>query len=197
MEHRFICFEGVDASGKSSVAEALVKELPNFAIVETPHKILLPKKEWADRDIPERGRYYYYIAGCYMALAEIYELRKDHDVLLIRYFYCTNAYYYAKSGERMEMPKDVLPPSNIAHFTVPDEDGWDVIKRRLAERGKDRKPWEKDSELLRRMDAEYRRIFAGLDNVVEVCTMHGKTNRQPEDVAQEIIGTLGLERASY
>ena len=196
MEHRFICFEGVDASGKSRVAKALVKELPNFAIVKTPHEILLPKKEWADRDIPELGRYYFYMAGCYMALAEIYELLEDHDVLLIRYFYCTNAYHYAKSGERMEMPKDVLPPSNIAHFTVPDDDGWEVIEKRLAERGKDRKPWENVSTL-RRMDAEYRRIFDGLDNVIRISTIEGKTNRQPEDVAQEIIETLGLERASY
>jgi len=96
--HPFICVEGIDGTGKSTVARK-VAELLNGIYYKTPPEPFASIRGVVDRVGDAYARALYYAASVAYAATEIKCLREIAPVVCDRYIYSTIAYHVVLSPE--------------------------------------------------------------------------------------------------
>ena len=172
MRHLFIVLEGVDGTGKTSVAKGLAKSL-NAEYILTPMtpiddiqvslapstSIFLRQYVNDMRDL--KVRFCYYLWAVTHASHRIREILESRSVVCDRYLSSTLAYHAALDPELTEFDVsklNILRPDYEFLLTVSDEIEW---QRRLGMRPNQNRGdefIEKDRKLLRSVEQEYYRL---------------------------------------
>ncbi len=161
-DFKFIVFEGVDASGKSTLAKGLAEKIKG-TYYYTPPTILHSIRDFADSSSPI-VRYHYYLLGVYIAIDEIRKLLQRQHVIADWYIFATLAYHSVLLNTKLELPKDLLLPDYVIYLTA----NWDVIDSRLESRTH-RSKYE-ELLFLKKVHKQYLRLFKNLDQVIYLDT---------------------------
>lgn len=169
MKHTFIVLEGVDGTGKTSVAKSLAQKM-NAEYVLTPmpplDEILVPSAttemikltHYINHLNDTHVRFCYYLWAVLHASHRIREILQTHDVICDRYIASTLAYHAALDPKlrNFEISKlDILRPDYEFMLTVSDDgERQNRLKKRPDQnRGDDF--IEKDLQFLKTIEQEY------------------------------------------
>ncbi len=157
--HIFICFEGVDGSGKTTLAKLLAEDL-HAQYYYSPPEILLSIRSQIQRyDLAVR--FQYYLLGNFIASEEVKKMVKKTPVVVDRYVYSTLVFHLPMMSKEMS---EILLPDHIVHVTA----SWDTIEHRLSQRANRQKGEE--LPYLQAVAQQYERLFSGLNNVISIDT---------------------------
>lgn len=174
MKHPLVLFEGVDATGKSTIARELAKLL-DAQVYESPPQALRPLKQEI-LELPAMARYHFFALGNWIAAREVERLLDNGPVCMVKSSYATAAFHSALLGEALEAEDTGLEPDLLVYVSA----AWDEIERRLEQRGR-RNQYEA-AALLKATSREYARLLSGEDRLLCIDT----TRRSAEEVAKEI-----------
>ncbi|XP_073682805.1 UMP-CMP kinase 2, mitochondrial-like [Garra rufa] len=184
-----IVIEGLDATGKTTLTEALRESL-NATLLKSPPQCLAPFRQRFDSEPPLIRRAFYAL-GNYITAAHIGKESLRTPVIVDRYWHSTAAYAIATAvGGRVEnlpkpgselyqWPEDLLKPNLVLLLTVNPEERL----RRLRDRGQDKTVEEAELEInqLFRLKVEeaYRRIQNPACIIVDA-------SPSPQEVLQQV-----------
>lgn len=160
--HRFILFEGIDGTGKTTLAKMLAEKIGGV-YYKSPPEILEPLATYAHDASPEI-RYHYFLLGNYISAREIQKLLVTDDVVVDQYIYSTIAFHSILMNRDLMVPDDILMPDHVIHLTAPFEE----IEERLNSRST-RNKYEA-SEFLKKVYQKYVDIFAKNQGVLMINT---------------------------
>jgi dTMP kinase len=132
--HPFICIEGIDGVGKSTVAKRLAEAI-NGVYFKTPSKPYSDAREAIDQQADTISRFYFYLSSVTFASQQIARLCSTTPVVCDRYIYSTYAYHLAKDptlSSRIVALPVVLPTIHIPDLTVLLTSEEQERQRRLA-----------------------------------------------------------------
>ena len=178
---KLFALEGVDASGKTSIAKKLA-ETTGGVHYYSPPKCLRPLREQV-RGLGGEANLHYYMLGNHIATAEVEELLEEANVFAEPWVYSTIAGHSVSLGREIAIPEGVLLPERIVHVTA----SWEEIEKRLAERGEQRKAHE-NVPYLKRVAEKYDALLSDRDDVITIDT----TGRDVGDVVSELLPKLRL-----
>ena len=118
--HPFICVEGIDGVGKSTVARKLAETI-NGVYFKTPSKPYSDVREAIDEQADTASRFYFYLSSVTFASQKITRLCSETPVVCDRYIYSTYAYHFVKDAtlRTKVLALPVLPPTILVpDFTV-------------------------------------------------------------------------------
>ncbi|MBS3150129.1 hypothetical protein J4455_05600 [Candidatus Woesearchaeota archaeon] len=179
---KFILFEGIDGSGKTTLAKKLADRVEGVYYDSPPECI---------RDIKEKGiitsdeiRLQYYLLGNIIASEEIKNILKTNHVVCDRYIYSTMADHSVRLEREIRINPNLLFPDYIIYTKA----NLKIIEERLLMRDGRIKKGEikfldkvaQKIEFLLRYDNE---LLLGNKNVIYVDT----TNRDPEGLVDLIV----------
>ncbi|ROL51860.1 UMP-CMP kinase 2, mitochondrial [Anabarilius grahami] len=163
-----IVIEGLDATGKTTLTEALRESL-NATLLKSPPQCLAPFRQRFDSEPPLIRRAFYAL-GNYITAAHIGKESLKAPVIVDRYWHSTAAYAIATAvGGRVEnlprpgselyqWPEDLLQPNLVLLLTVNPEERL----RRLRDRGQDKTVEEAELEINQffrlKVEEAYKRI---------------------------------------
>jgi dTMP kinase len=125
--YKFIVFEGVDGSGKTTLSKKFAEEIGAYwTYPSTP----LHGVRHLFRNASLRARFMYYMLGNQMASEHADELLKKQHVVYDRYFYSTFAYHPVEKFTKAII-KNFRKPDYIIHTSA----DWKTIQKRNTERG--------------------------------------------------------------
>ncbi|XP_016424355.1 UMP-CMP kinase 2, mitochondrial-like [Sinocyclocheilus rhinocerous] len=184
-----IVIEGLDATGKTTLTEALRESL-NATLLKSPPQCLAPFRQRFDSEPPLIRRAFYAL-GNYITAAHIGKESLRAPVIVDRYWHSTAAYAIATAvGGRVEnlpkpgselyrWPEDLLQPNLVLLLTVCPEERL----RRLRDRGQDKTVEEAELEInqLFRLKVEeaYKRIQNPACIIVDA-------SPSPQEVLQQV-----------
>lgn len=151
MGNDLIVFEGVDGTGKSTLANKIVERL-GAAHSRNPPKSIRWIRSCVDQS-PPKLRYYYYLFGNYTTSSKAKKILKDRSLVYEWYIYSTTAYHSVLLDDQLNLPKQLYRPDYIIYL----EANWDSIQSRLAKRRKNSA--YKRINFLKKVVNEYERIF--------------------------------------
>jgi thymidylate kinase len=181
MKNKFICFEGVDGSGKTTLAKLLAKEIDAKYYYSPPEMLLPIRTEVYEYDVAVR--FQYYLLGNTITSEDVKKTLRDQPVIVDRYVYSTLAFHFPIEDENIP---NLLLPDRIIYVTA----SWREIENRLSQR-EHRKSSEQIS-YLQLVHQQYQRMFSGLNNVVKIDT----TNEAPTESISKIIQSLEVKNAT-
>ncbi|KAL1258231.1 hypothetical protein QQF64_011475 [Cirrhinus molitorella] len=184
-----IVIEGLDATGKTTLTEALRESL-NATLLKSPPQCLAPFRQRFDSEPPLIRRAFYAL-GNYITAAHIGKESLRAPVIVDRFWHSTAAYAIATAvGGRVEnlpepgselykWPEDLLKPNLVLLLTVSPEERL----RRLRDRGQDKTIEEAELEVnqLFRLKVEeaYKRIQNPACIIVDA-------SPSPQEVLQQV-----------
>ena len=127
----FVCLEGVDCVGKTTVAELLARRI-NAAYYKSPGGVYAKERKIVDESINPLRRYFYYRAAVQYDSGMIADLLKISPVVCDRYIYSTFAVHAAMDAKiqaLFEVTGLVIP--DYVFLLTADER---VRRKRLAQR---------------------------------------------------------------
>jgi len=185
IQHPFICIEGIDGTGKSTVARRIA-DLLNGIYYKTPSEPFASIRGKVDRVDDPYARAMYYAAAVAFAASEIRSLREIAPVICDRYIFSTIAYHEVLAPAVGAVIR-TLPFESPDHafVLIADEE---TRLRRLEERAKafERPPLNRDydSEFLAKVQAQFMKL--GL-------TVIDTTNSTIDQVAADVVArTLAI-----
>ncbi len=187
-EDNFIVIEGLDGVGKSTVTEALSKEL-GAKKLSTPGKGIQKIRDFVDSDIHSRQTKFLMYMASNSSVSDRIEnyLERDEKVVLDRYYFTTVVYNEVfscenKSGKYKELMEhfDLVNPDRVFYLDIDEESRL----RRLKGRSSKNKPYEMDRFLMKQIRDEYM-------NFVNEYGMEKIDAKPPlDDVVTNILGRL-------
>lgn len=161
MKNKFYLFEGIDASGKSSMAKALAEKIDGVYYYSPP-KIMRPLRELADKSHP-RIRFVYYLLGNIIGSKEIKKLLKKKNVVADWYIFSTIAYHSVLLNKRFKIPKILMPDKIFyVYASIPE------IEKRLSSRPI-RSKYE-EINFLQKVKSKYEELLTTYSNVQMIDT---------------------------
>jgi dTMP kinase len=161
MKFKFILFEGIAGSGKTTLAKELAKQIDGY-YTTTPVGNIIKIKDLMDH-FPSGIRYLYYGLGNFLASFTFRKVLKTSHLVGDRYTYSTAAYHSIIMNKNLKPTNLILQPDLIIYTYAPI----DEIDRRLSQRPKRRK-YEKKN-FLEKVDLKFREYLLG-KNVIYVDT---------------------------
>jgi thymidylate kinase len=127
----FVCIEGVDCVGKTSVAELLARRI-NAVYYKSPGGIYAKERKVVDESIDPLRRYFFYRAATQYDSGIIGGLLKHSPVVCDRYIYSTFAMHGAMDEKIQSLFEitGLVMPDHVFLLTADEA----VRRKRLAER---------------------------------------------------------------
>ena len=166
--------EGVDGSGKTSIAKLLAEKIDGEYYHSPSRKIEFLHK-LANASSP-LFRYYYFLFGNYISSKEFKKILRKKQLVVDKYIYSTVAFHSEILGKKLELPKNLVTPDIIIYIKA----DWYLIDKRISERP-NRSKYE-EIEFLKAVEKEYNRILKPLSNIIQIDT----TNKTAEQAVTEI-----------
>ncbi|XP_041333833.1 UMP-CMP kinase 2, mitochondrial [Pyrgilauda ruficollis] len=163
-----IVFEGLDATGKTTVTQA-VKDTLNGVLLRSPPACISQWRTVFD-DEPTPVKRAFYAAGNYILASEIAKASTQAPVIIDRYWHSTAAYAIATetSGKVQDLPPaqdevyqwpdDLLKPDLVLLLTVDPEERVRRLQHRGLEKTKEEAELEANSLFRQRVEESYRRM---------------------------------------
>jgi thymidylate kinase len=175
--NKFYLVEGIDGSGKTSIARLLAEKI-GASYYFSPPDVLSPLREFIESS-SAKVRYNYFRLGNYITSEELKGLLKKTAIVMDRYIYSTAAYHSVTLGKDLSLTKDLILPDYVIYVNA----SMAKIKERLEEREINTK--YEDLSLLEQATTK----FQGL--LEESNTLHvDTTDRTPEESVQFVIDHL-------
>lgn len=178
-----ILFEGLDHTGKSTIAEQIAREL-HGVIIHSPARELTPFRKYFD-SLGNEENFAYYLTGNHAVDLKISHLRKKRIVIADRHFFSTVAYHSPKLGKNIDYilkgMKNV--PDIIYYFTATIAE----LEKRTHKSGKVNERFH-GARYWKEVEAHYQRIFEHYPQVRIVDT----TGKTLEQVYQFILKDIRL-----
>jgi len=175
---KFILFEGIDGSGKTTLAKKLAERVMGVYYDSPPECI---------RDIRKKGiitsdeiRLQYYLLGNIIASEEIKSILQTNHVICDRYIYSTMADHSVRLGRDIEIPQNLVFQDHVV-YTKSD---LKTIEERLLRRDGRIKRGE-----IRFLEKVAERMEFLLRNNKEVIYLD-TTNRNPEELVDSIVNEI-------
>ncbi|NXE15255.1 CMPK2 kinase, partial [Lophotis ruficrista] len=163
-----VFFEGLDATGKTTVTQS-VKDTLNGVLLRSPPACI---SQWRTifNDEPAPIRRAFYAAGNYILASEIAKASTQAPVIIDRYWHSTAAYTIATEingkvqdlppvhDEVYQWPEDLLKPDLVLLLTVDPEERVRRLQRRGLEKTKEEAELEANSLFRQRVEESYRRM---------------------------------------
>ncbi|MFO7710271.1 MAG: hypothetical protein R6V53_00745 [Candidatus Woesearchaeota archaeon] len=168
---QFILFEGLDRTGKSSIAKRIAHEM-NAVLLHSPPELLMPFRSHFDA-LDNETNFSYYLTANHVLNCQIEELLKTSSVVCDRYFHTTIAYHSVKLKRNLDSYLNgmTVTPHRIYYLKGDVE----VLEQRAKNSGKDR---FHGPDLWREVMRNYDRLFENLPNVLVIDT----TDKTEEEV---------------
>lgn len=176
----FVVIEGVDGTGKTSVASRLAVRLSGACgrttSCSTPTGVFRDMRGRVDSTDRAELHYYYYLASVLQASQEIREMLAVQSVVCDRYIFSTQAYHRAAGVDVLPLESLKFVRPDAAFFLTTRED---VRQKRLRARTAGVSEWDLDpnsaDSRFDRVEREFRQMglteidttFATVDEVVE------------------------------
>jgi len=176
---KFINFEGLDGTGKTTLAKEYAKRYRGIYYYTPPEQIR-DIRPFVDNSNDALIKYLYYMMGNAVASQEIRILLKTSDVIADRYIYTTIAYHSVLFGRDIKIPEGLFLPDLIIRVTA----SWEVIEKRIKER-KIKNPFE-EIDHLKKVAEKYDKIFEGLNNVIRIDTTNKKPNESLDEISEKL-----------
>ncbi|XP_053829285.1 UMP-CMP kinase 2, mitochondrial [Vidua macroura] len=163
-----IVFEGLDATGKTTVTQA-VKDKLNGILLRSPPACISQWRTIFD-DEPTPIKRAFYAAGNYILASEIAKASTQAPVIIDRYWHSTAAYAIATetSGKVQDLPpaqdevyqwpEDLLKPDLVLLLTVDPEERVRRLQHRGLEKTKEEAELEANSLFRQRVEESYKRM---------------------------------------
>ncbi|NXB86495.1 CMPK2 kinase, partial [Vidua chalybeata] len=163
-----IVFEGLDATGKTTVTQA-VKDKLNGILLRSPPACISQWRTIFD-DEPTPIKRAFYAAGNYILASEIAKASTQAPVIIDRYWHSTAAYTIATetSGKVQDLPpaqdevyqwpEDLLKPDLVLLLTVDPEERVRRLQHRGLEKTKEEAELEANSLFRQRVEESYKRM---------------------------------------
>ncbi|NWS07204.1 CMPK2 kinase, partial [Motacilla alba] len=163
-----IVFEGLDATGKTTVTQAVKDNLNGILLRSPPACISQWRTVFDDERTPIKRAFY--AAGNYILASEIAKASTQAPVIIDRYWHSTAAYAIATetSGEVQDLPpaqdevyqwpEDLLKPDLVLLLTVDPEERVRRLQHRGLEKTKEEAELEANSLFRQRVEESYRRM---------------------------------------
>ncbi|KAL2306846.1 hypothetical protein Nmel_004786, partial [Mimus melanotis] len=163
-----IVFEGLDATGKTTVTQA-VKDTLNGVLLRSPPACISHWRTVFD-DEPTPIKRAFYAAGNYILASEIAKASTHAPVIIDRYWHSTAAYTIATetSGKVQDLPpaqdevyqwpEDLLKPDLVLLLTVDPEERVRRLQHWGLEKTKEEAELEANSLFRQRVEESYRRM---------------------------------------
>jgi thymidylate kinase len=171
----FLAFEGVDGSGKTTLAQAVAGRIKGV-YYKCPPKILLPLKPEIDQNGTPHESFLFYSLGNRIASREIDALLKTGDVCCDRYIYSTIAAHSVLLGRDLAIEGGICHPGYVVYSTA----AWSVIERRLKAKGENGK--YHGLKFLKESAKKYDELFASRTDVIRVDT----SDTPVEEIVEQI-----------
>lgn len=166
MAHPFFLFEGVDHTGKSTIAARIAGKFRGYLLEAPPQEVIGLRKPHDENDSPEENLDYY-LAGNVINDRRVAVLREKKPVVLVRHFPSTVAHHSSFVGRNLDyiLQYMLVKPDRTYHLTA------DISKVivRMNRTGNINQRFGTHG-VLREVRGHYERIFRGDDSVMSVDT---------------------------
>lgn len=155
----FVCVEGVDGCGKTTVAQRLAERL-NGIYYRTPPGAYASARTFIDKNANTDARFYFYASSVLFASKEIAALCQRSSVVCDRYVYSTIAYHVAMDPQlrsHCALPP-ILVPDHAFLLVVGETERLRRVSTRRATVLHDEADMETDSRFLSRVEREFRNL---------------------------------------
>ncbi|NXJ84098.1 CMPK2 kinase, partial [Trogon melanurus] len=164
-----VVFEGLDATGKTTVTQS-VKETLNGILLRSPPACISQWRTVFDNE-PTPIKRAFYAAGNYILASEIAKASTQAPVIIDRYWHSTAAYTIATEingkvqdlppahDEVYQWPEDLLKPDLVLLLTVDPEERIRRLQHRGLEKTKEEAELEANSLFRQRVEESYRRMM--------------------------------------
>ncbi|KAM5163731.1 UMP-CMP kinase 2, mitochondrial [Mantella aurantiaca] len=163
-----IVIEGLDATGKSTLTEALKQHL-KAALLRSPPDSISRWRKTFDEETSLIKRAYYAFSN-YVAAVDIAKASQESPVIVDRFWHSTAAYAIATEigGDIQNLPEnhhviynwpdDLLKPDLVIFLTVSDEERIRRIRKRGLQETQEEKELEANSVFRQKVEEAYRRM---------------------------------------
>ncbi|NXC38950.1 CMPK2 kinase, partial [Penelope pileata] len=163
-----VVFEGLDATGKTTVTQS-VKDALGAILLRSPPACISHWRTIFDEE-PTPVRRAFYAAGNYILASEIAKASTQAPVIVDRYWHSTAAYAIATEtngsiqnlppdhDEVYKWPEDLLKPDLVLLLTVSPEERAQRLEGRGLEKTKEEAELEVNSLFRQRIEESYRRM---------------------------------------
>ncbi|KAK7869527.1 hypothetical protein R5R35_002301 [Gryllus longicercus] len=174
----FIVFEGLDGSGKSTIAKE-VSKIYKGAMLATPPKSISDIRKIFDGYQPSVRKAYYSL-GNYIAAKEILDICEEKPVFLDRFWHSTAAYALAQECDGQQLsslpsagdpvykwPEDLIKPDLVLFLDVTEQTR-NIRHARRVKRGET----TKEEEQLVKDEAFRNLVLAAYKNMDDIPVVH-------------------------
>ena len=176
---KFILFEGVDGSGKTTLAKKLADRIGGIYYDSPPECIRDLRKSIITSD---EIRLQYYLLGNIIASEEVKRVLQTDHVVCDRYIYSTIADHSIRLGRDINIPQSLVFPDYIVYT----RSSLRTIEERLLKR--DGKIKKGEIEFLDKVAQKMESLLRDRDNVFYLDT----TDKNPEELIDLILRNISL-----
>jgi dTMP kinase len=184
----FILFEGLDRTGKTTVAKRIAQELGGVYL-HSPPEVLMPFRKGFDAQGSDELNFAFYLVGNHILNQQIVQAIQTQLVVCDRHFPSTVASHSDKLGRNLDHHLEEMNPlpDRVYYFFA---DIGTIIERDKASGGVNERFYGR--EYWERVMANYDRIFSGNPGIVRIDTTHRTIDEVYELVLGDIRNTTPL-----
>jgi len=182
MKHKLYALEGIDASGKTTLAKLLANKVGGTYYSTPPKNYEL--LNWNFEAATPMERFDYYMGGNHAAQDELKKLLEDGHVFMDRYIHSTVVCRSTELGVNLEIPNNLLMPDTVIYLKASFEE----IEKRLSSRPN--RNAHENIGFLQKLAKKFEEYLVDFDSTIHIDT----TGRDSIIVTNEIISNFKLSK---